>query len=61
MSKIYFDTTPLIYFLDDEIPYSDKVASFILNHQNIEDIFFTSSITDSEYLVFPYKGQNIRG
>ena len=25
MSKIYFDTTPLIYFLDDEKPFSDKV------------------------------------
>ena len=24
MSKIYFDTTPLIYFLDDEKPFSDK-------------------------------------
>ena len=24
MSKIYFDTTPLIYFLDDEKLFSDK-------------------------------------
>ena len=27
MSKTYFDTTPLIYFLDDEKPFSDKVAA----------------------------------
>ena len=46
MSKIYFDTTPLIYFLDDEKPFSDKVAYFILNHQEIDDFFITSSITD---------------
>ena len=55
MSKIYFDTTPLIYFLDDEKPFSDKVAYFILNHQEIDDFFITSSITDAEYLVFPYR------
>lgn len=28
MSKIYFDTTPIIYFLDDEKPFSDKIATF---------------------------------
>ena len=32
MSKIYFDTTPLIYFLDDEKPFSGKVVNFILNY-----------------------------
>ena len=34
MAKIYFDTTPLIYFLDDEKTFSDKVAKFILDYQN---------------------------
>lgn len=59
MSKIYFDTTPIIYFLDDEKPFSDKVANFILSYQRDDDFFLTSSITDSEYLVFPYQTQNI--
>lgn len=58
MSKIYFDTTPLIYFLDDEKPFSDKVASFINDHQNDDDFYLTSTITDAEYLVFPYKMQD---
>ena len=58
MSKIYFDTTPLIYFLDDEKPFSDKVATFICGHQNKDDFYLTSTITDAEYLVFPYKNQN---
>ncbi|MBP5441687.1 MAG: PIN domain-containing protein [Treponema sp.] len=58
MSKIYFDTTPLIYFLDDEKPFSDKVASFLCNHQNDDDFYITSTITDAEYLVFPYKTDN---
>lgn len=60
MSKIYFDTTPLIYFLDDERPFSEKVASFILTHQNQEDFYITSSITDAEYLVFPYKTKTLK-
>ena len=55
MAKIYFDTTPLIYFLDDERPFSDKVAEFILTHQNEDDSYLTSTITDAEYLVFPYR------
>ena len=33
MGRIYFDTTPLIYFLDDEKPFSDKVARFLAAHQ----------------------------
>ncbi|MBQ7613248.1 MAG: PIN domain-containing protein [Spirochaetaceae bacterium] len=55
MAKIYFDTTPLIYFLDDEKPFSDKVANFIFDHQEDDDAYIISSITDAEYLVFPYR------
>ena len=58
MSKIYFDTTPLIYFLDDEKPFSDKVVNFILNHQGEDNHLLTSSITDTEYLIFPFRMQN---
>ena len=58
MGKIYFDTGPLIYFLDDEKPFSDKVAAFIFNHQNEDDFYMTSTITDAEYLVYPYKMQD---
>ena len=60
MSRIYFDTTPLIYFLDDEKPFSDKVATFIFNHQDDTDIYLTSTITDTEYLVFPYRMEDMR-
>ena len=55
MGRIYFDTTPLIYFLDDEKPFSDKVARFLAAHQGEDDLYFTSTITDSEYLTFPYR------
>ena len=58
MSKIYFDTTPIIYFLDDEKPFSDKMLAFICNHQNEDDFYLTSTITDAEYLVFDYFTEN---
>ena len=45
MGKIYFDTTPLIYFLDDEKPFSDKVAVFLCNHQEETDRYLTSTIS----------------
>lgn len=55
MARIYFDTTPLIYFLDDEKPFSDKIVNFIFEHQHGGNSYSTSSITDTEYLVFPYR------
>ena len=48
MSKIYFDTTPIIYFLDDEKPLSDKMLAFICSHQNENDFYLTSTITDAD-------------
>lgn len=60
MGKIYFDTTPLIYFLDDEKPFSDKVADFLYNHQNYDDVYLTSTITDTEYLVFPFRVGDVK-
>lgn len=58
MSKIYFDTTPLIYFLEDEKAFSDKVAAFICSHQEDDDLYLTSTISDTEYLVLPYRAQD---
>ena len=36
MAKIYFDTTPLIYFLDDEKPFSDKVAEIKAKYSGVK-------------------------
>lgn len=44
--------------MDDEKPFSDKVAAFICDHQSDDDSYLTSSITDAEYLVFPYRMEN---
>ena len=57
--KVFLDTTPIIYFLDDNPNYSDKVEiilSYFIKHK-IQII--TSVITCSEYLILPYRTNNI--
>jgi len=53
--RIFFDTSPLIYFLDANSifkPQMDKIFYGILNN-NIQ--FITSTVTVEEFLVFPYR------
>ncbi|MDE6981536.1 MAG: PIN domain-containing protein [Lachnospiraceae bacterium] len=56
--KIFLDTAPLIYFLDEDINYGAKVEEifkeFILN----EKCMLTSTITCTEYLTYPYRTGN---
>ena len=59
--RIYFDTTPLIYYLDSVQPYAQKVRSFIAESLARESSFMTSTIANTEYLVIPFRVQNIRG
>ena len=57
-SRIFFDTAPLIYFLDKSPLYFDKVKNFIFKSANDNSQFYTSVITDMEYSVNPYKLDN---
>lgn len=56
--KVFLDTTPLIYFLDDDIHFGLKT------HQIFEEILYndrlllTSVLTCMEYLVHPYRTNN---
>ncbi len=56
--QIYFDTTPLIYYLDSVQPYASKVRSFIEDALTNESLFMTSTITNTEYLVIPFRKQD---
>lgn len=53
--RIYFDTAPLIYFLDKAPLYYTKMRDFLFENINNESQFYTSVLTDMEYLVYPYK------
>lgn len=57
-SRIFFDTAPLIYFLDKSPLYFAKVKNFLFKSANDNSQFYTSVITDMEYVVNPYKNKN---
>lgn len=54
-SSIYLDTAPIIYALEGVTPYTQKVQDFLFSHFENDSAFSTSSITNTEYLVFPYR------
>ncbi|MBQ9395992.1 MAG: PIN domain-containing protein [Proteobacteria bacterium] len=41
--------------LEDVKPYSDRVHEFVISHFRDNTIFTTSTITNTEYLVIPYR------
>ena len=55
MSRIFLDTSPFIYYLDGFEPFASKVEKFLLSAMDTADFLYTSTITDTEYLVHPYR------
>lgn len=56
--KIFMDTAPFIYYIeknDDNPMYFNKVKGFLMECYRDNIQFFTSVITIEEYLVAPYK------
>lgn len=56
--KIFLDTTPIIYLLDNDKNFGEKTAEIFseLSEKNIK--FVSSVITVEEYLVYPYRKNN---
>ncbi|MCM1192127.1 MAG: PIN domain-containing protein [Acetatifactor muris] len=52
--KVFIDTAPLIYYLENNALYKDSIKNFFTRcfEKNIRIV--TSAITVEEYLVFPY-------
>lgn len=52
--RVYIDTSPIIYYLENSALYMDKMKRFfeLCLDNNIQIV--TSTITIEEYLVFPY-------
>lgn len=57
--KIFIDTNPLIYLVSKKEPFYSKVFHYfsLLIDDNAE--FYTSTITDAEFLVKPLIGNNM--
>ena len=50
-NKVYLDTAPVIYFIEKRLEYYNGLDAFFEK----DDAYFTSVITLSEFLTFPYK------
>ena len=59
MKFVFFDTSPLIYYLDGIEPFASKVENYMLSAMNEKYSLYTSTITDMEYLVYPYRVNNL--
>ncbi|NBH28169.1 PIN domain-containing protein [Lachnospiraceae bacterium] len=56
--KIFLDTTPLIYFLDADINYAEKVERIFEGLIENRSSMVTSTVTCTEYLTYPYRTGN---
>lgn len=54
-SKIYLDTSPIIYFLENSPLYALAVQKFIIANATQRNSFYTSVITNVEYLSKPMR------
>ena len=52
-SKIYLDTAPIIYFLENNVEYAQKIQSVIQDNAAFGCAFATSVATNIEYLPKP--------
>lgn len=57
-NKIFIDTSPIIYLLDEKSPLRPKAEHFFSVALNRQSTLVTSTITCMEYLVFPYRTNN---
>ncbi len=53
--KVFYDTNPLIYYLEQNDDYLGKMKRFITEQTEADSDFVTSTITVGEYLTGPYK------
>lgn len=56
--KVFLDTAPIIYFLDMDVNYAEKVEKLFSDLLEAESQMITSTITCTEYLTYPYRTGN---
>lgn len=56
--KIFLDTTPIIYFLDVDVNYAEKIENLFSDFLEAESQMITSTITCTEYLTYPFRTGN---
>ena len=53
--KVFIDTNPLIYLVAQQEPFFSKVVKFMSECIADNAEFYTSTITDAEFLVKPFE------
>ena len=56
--KIFIDTAPFIYYLEQNPRYYAAIVSFLEQCFAERAFLFTSAVTVEEYCVFPYRNNN---
>lgn len=56
--KVFLDTTPIIYFLDQDINFGAMTQELLSIFLDNDSKLMTSSITCTEYLTYPYRTNN---
>lgn len=56
--KIFMDTNPLIYLIGGQEPFYTKVLHFMKDCILRDAEFYTSTVTDAEFLVKPFADKN---
>ena len=57
--RIFIDTNPLIYLLDNISPYQITVRNFFIEKKQRNAEFYTSTITDAEFFVKPFANRDL--
>lgn len=55
LKKIFLDTSPLIYFLSGDSIFQPQMKKILLSIKDQVEEVVTSTVTCSEYLVYPYR------
>lgn len=58
--RIFIDTNPIVYLLGKQKPFYDKVLRFMADSISADAEFYTSAVTDAEFLVKPFADNDIK-
>ena len=58
-NRFFFDTNPIIYYLEAHLEYASKVKSFLIRNKVHGCSFFTSTISSAEFLCKPIANHEI--
>lgn len=56
--KIFLDTSPIVYYLENSELYYIFMKNFWNKYENSD--YITSTVTMTEYLTYPYQQNNLR-